>query len=295
MKLSLFLSTFIIFSSGAFAKAPMVLNEVIYGNDNRMEVFEAPRAYADLAQSTAGMISKSVFEKKIINYKMTNPVNYQKRYNLCQEERFVDQVVGTSCTGFLVAPDILVTAGHCVVDQARCERVNWVFGFDVKRNGSVKTSFSPRDVYSCKTLIAREKDQVSKMDYAVIRLDRKVKGRKPLPIRLEGKVSDTAELLVIGHPSGLPTKIVDNGSVRGNTEPVYFSANLDTFSGNSGSPVIDAQTGVVEGILVRGEKDFVPDRERGCSLTNVCPEGQCRGEDVTRITNLSEILLPLLK
>jgi hypothetical protein len=65
---------------------------------------------------------------------------------------------------------------------------------------------------------------------------------------------------------------------------VYFRANLDTYGGNSGSAVFDANTGVVEGILVRGENDFVT---RGsCRATNYCPANGCRGEDVTHITNV---------
>ena len=36
----------------------------------------------------------------------------------------------------------------------------------------------------------------------------------------------------------------------------YFTANLDTYRGNSGSPVFNAITHKVEGVLVRGEQDF---------------------------------------
>ena len=77
--------------------------------------------------------------------------------------------------------------------------------------------------------------------------------------------------------------------VRKNVNPIYFSSNLDTFGGNSGSAVFNADTGEVEGILVRGEADYVNDRRRGCKVPNQCSDGGCRGEEVTRITNIKNL------
>ena len=91
---------------------------------------------------------------------------------------------------------------------------------------------------------------------------------------------------VIGHPVGLPAKVAGGAIVRDNTPNPFFVANLDTYGGNSGSPVFNSRTHRVEGILVRGERDFVA---RGnCTVSFVCPTTGCRGEDVTRITKLRE-------
>ena len=61
-------------------------------------------------------------------------------------------------------------------------------------------------------------------------------------------------------------------------------ANLDTYGGNSGSAVFNAKTGLVEGILVRGEQDYV--QKGDCRVSNVCPADGCRGEDVTKILSV---------
>jgi Peptidase S46 len=89
-------------------------------------------------------------------------------------------------------------------------------------------------------------------------------------------------LYVIGHPCGLPQKYAPRARVRDNTPDTFFVANLDTYGGNSGSPVFNSSSNAVEGILVRGENDFV---SRGsCYVSMVCPTTGCRGEDVTRST-----------
>ncbi|MFN8369647.1 MAG: S46 family peptidase [Bacteriovoracaceae bacterium] len=89
---------------------------------------------------------------------------------------------------------------------------------------------------------------------------------------------------------GLPTKISDGANVRTNNNPKYFVANLDTYGGNSGSAVFNTKTGEVEGILVRGENDYVYDSAQGCRVSNKCTNAGCRGEDVTRITNIKELM-----
>jgi hypothetical protein len=124
------------------------------------------------------------------------------------------------------------------------------------------------------------------MDYAIVRLDRPVLGRKPFSMRTTGSVTVGEEMVVVGYPSGLPLKVADGAIVRNTDHPSYFVFNGDTFQGNSGSPVIHAKTGEIEGILVRGDRDYLFDSTKGCFRVNKCEENDCRGEDVTRITEV---------
>ena len=72
--------------------------------------------------------------------------------------------------------------------------------------------------------------------------------------------------------------------VRSSGATGYFVANLDTYGGNSGSPIINAATGMLEGILVRGATDFVIDNVENCFRSNVYSNTGGRGEDVTKAT-----------
>ena len=93
-------------------------------------------------------------------------------------------------------------------------------------------------------------------DYAVIKLDRVPENRTPLEIRIKGSIKKGTELVVIGHPSGLPLKIADGARVTTKRWNFFYS-NLDTYAGNSGSAVFNRKTGVVEGILIQGATDYV--------------------------------------
>lgn len=262
--------------------------DVIYGEDNRKDVFESTNSVlVELSKSTAAMIpSSNVRPEKEGEFRIT--AKTLRSNGICAKERFSSQVTAANCSGFLVAPNVLVTAGHCIKTNADCSSYKWVFDYKVEHLAQGVIDVPTTSVYSCKKIISRSLDQETKDDYAVIELDRKVTDRSPLNFRRSGRISTGTEVAVIGHPSGLPTKIADNANVR-SLQSKYFVANLDTYGGNSGSAVFNARTGEIEGILVRGENDYVYDRALGCQVSNVCNNDSCRGEDVTYITNIEAL------
>jgi len=262
--------------------------KVVYGDDNRVDVFASNNSmYVELSKSTAAMISGSSLSKDSSGEYKISGKSLEDR-GMCKSERFSAQKSAANCSGFLVGENLLVTAGHCIKDQASCSSYKWVFDFKVEFEDQFDFTVPATSVYSCKKIIKTVLDRGSMDDYALIELDRKVTDRRVLDIRTSGKPAVGDKLVVIGHPTGLPSKIADGAEVR-SLEGKYFSANLDTYGGNSGSAVFNAATGVIEGILVRGATDYVYDSNQGCRVTNVIANDAGRGEDVTYITNIQEL------
>jgi V8-like Glu-specific endopeptidase len=260
--------------------------DVVYGEDNRKDVFESTNpSFIELSKSTAAMIKGSNL-KLLTNNEIEITASTLQQRGICSKERFSQQISAANCSGFLVAEDKLVTAGHCIRSEADCMNFKWVFDYRVDFSEQSTVNVPKTSVFSCKKIISRSLDNVTKDDYAFIELDRKVLDRQPLKVRKGGKVEKGAPLVVIGHPTGLPTKIADGANVR-SLQGKFFVANLDTYGGNSGSAVFNVETEEVEGILVRGETDYVLNSTLGCQVSNVCPADGCRGEDVTYISNVS--------
>jgi len=103
----------------SFALANEKTQKIIYGVDNRVKTFEASARDQALASSTAGMIS-SIEVVDIGDAYMLPPKSISDSMGLCKDERFADQPSAMSCSGFLVGPDLLVTAGHCVTSRPLC-------------------------------------------------------------------------------------------------------------------------------------------------------------------------------
>lgn len=260
-------------------------DKVIYGNDDRQDVVNVfDNMLIDKARSTAGMFSSGNLTKRPDGaYNVTGQTLVQRGW--CSNERFASQITAPVCTGFLLGDDVIATAGHCVAKSSDCKNYKWVFDFKIANPSDTSVVVPASSVYGCKSIISTVNSNSTKDDYAIIRLDRKVTDRAVLEYRKSGKVADGASLVMIGHPKGLPMKIAGGAKVRTNTATKYFVANLDSYGGNSGSPIFDAITGVVEGILVRGESDYTT-TSTGCYTSYICSDSGCRGEDVTRITNL---------
>lgn len=258
-------------------------DKVIYGDDDRKDVFEVQNSfYKELALSTAAhIVTWRLEDHDDDHFRLKAKTLHES--GICKDQRFADQITAARCSGFLVAPDIMVTAGHCIDDLADCKLYSWVFDYRQDAIGS-NSLIKKENVYSCAKLIERSVNHAKNLDYAVLQLDREVVDRPVLRYRKSGKIEKGDRLLVIGHPSGLPTKIADNAWVRKNSKTGYFETNLDTFGGNSGSAVFNAVTGEVEGILVRGEKDYI--WRNNCQIVNHCLDNRCEGEEVTRITEV---------
>jgi V8-like Glu-specific endopeptidase len=197
-----------------------------------------------------------------------------------------------ACTAFLIGPDLLLTAGHCAVNvgvsehetNTFCKAFSWLFDYAPDINGRVKTTgIDPDKVYRCQETIYAIKEEVAPYrDFALIRLNRPVLGRTPLKLSSD-PVKKNDVLSMVGYPLGTPAKSSTNGRVLVNdAAKEIMVTTLDSFEGNSGSPVLNAKKEVV-GILIGGfpSDSFLDDPVKGCKVLNRCDENglNCKAPD----------------
>lgn len=271
--------------------------KVIYGNDNRRIHTELDTEFdADLikvSDATLAQIPNWRIDSSADDVISIKTKDLRSGLNYCPDERFTESPSVSSCSAFLVAPDLILTAGHCVKDKYDCKKQTWVLDYNdggefIAPSGSV--SFQKSKSYSCAELVSWSNNP--RLDFALIRLNRKVDDRKPLPIRRVGKVAINEELALAGHPLGLPKVISDRITIRDNSLTYTFKTNADAFSGNSGSPIYGRDSKMVEGILVRGEDDFELNLDLICQRPKKCRDDECRGEVVQRTSVLPLKYIP---
>ncbi|MCB9245284.1 MAG: ankyrin repeat domain-containing protein [Flavobacteriales bacterium] len=274
----------------------------VFGTDDRKSTIYY--TYDDYTRATAVMIYKSMFSGSYVQAPTLGDLLLDiykpkgAKY-IHSDVRFKDQPAAGDCSGFLIAPDILVTAGHCI-DQSNMYDVEWVFDYTDKLNypANKKIYIPDQNRYRVKEILTQK--LIGRTDYAMLRLDRPVTGRKPFIFRTAGLISEGTNITLLGAPFGVPLKVVENAVVtQSNAAQTYFHTDLDAFGGNSGGPVFSSRSGLIEGILVRGpdngyfSKGYYIDANCQCLRTKTYTEESAKtdGVEVQRIRDLPYDLL----
>ena len=157
-------------------------------------------------------------------------------------------------------------------------------------SSSARTHFNKNQVYRCQNIVAKG----SNSDWMILEMDRNF--NENLTIKPSSKdragQDNNIKFTIIGHPSGLPKKIAANGEFLIKESSHIFRTSVDSYKGNSGSPVFNTESifsgkAELEGILVNGNTDFI--RKNDCLVENYCNanstsrECSMQGEGVTDI------------
>tara|TARA_R110002072_G_scaffold4419_3_gene31035 strand:- start:812 stop:2530 length:1719 start_codon:yes stop_codon:yes gene_type:complete len=260
----LFLSSYAQEKPADFPFGPINSNaRGIFGEDDRVEIKDA-EGFQEFARATAVMIPKSSVDGNRI-YALSLKHQLEFTFNVSKFDKnvkFLDQPTAGRCSGFLIAPDVFVTAGHCV--QTIGDAQDYIYLFDYTSNLSFNIEenyfvFDPKNAYEAVEVLTsvfsdRTVEKNNREDYAVIKLDRQSK-RAPYRFRTSGSVKENTNIYTIGAPTGLPLKFSEKAIVVDGEPKKWFKTSIDAFPGNSGGPVFD-QNGFIEGILVRGAVQY---------------------------------------
>jgi hypothetical protein len=213
---------------------------------------------------------------------------------LCDGERFHNQVAGAYCSGVLIKDNMVATAGHCIREAHYdpenpapfLKEIKFVFGYVTTSDTDPgRTEFPPERIFRAESVVAHKFDAGKGEDWAIVKLAAKVPASMAVPVTpiSATRIADKRRVYVLGYPDGLPLKYAPGAWVRNNSATSFFVANLDTFGGNSGSPVFDSQTNALVGLLVSGGPDYLYSKKDKCYRPFPCPDTGCEGEQVMRI------------
>ncbi len=253
----------------------------IYNGDTREDVSTSSSPEKELVKATAVLVHSYRLVPAQNPVVKLNSTPLEQFYPLCPNEKFLTQPTLGFCSGTLIAPNLVLTAGHCVENQKDCNDSHFIFGWTEEKSRQALLPSS--EIYNCKGIVKFELNIRKNIDYAILELDRPVPGVRPAKIAKEVLLKPDQTLLSLSHPLGLPVK-KDYARVLSDTPEMHtFKVQVDTFSGSSGSPLYNTQ-GEIVGILSRGMDDILEDdiyrvqKEGGCINFNACAVGLCFGQ-----------------
>jgi hypothetical protein len=240
-------------------------------------------ARLNLASGVALIVPRSHLERDSSTNRFnlkTVPYKDSKDFPLCASPpvRFLDQpaVKPPVCTGFLTASDTIVTVDHCLT-HIPLQDLRVVFGYAVEDAGPT-TTFEPDQVFEVLPAIVEQGTGSAK--WIKLKLSRAVSSKSILGPAQPAALKVNDKIYAIGYPDGLPLKVATNSTVSLITMAEIFS-NLDTFAGNSGSPVLQVDNDKVLGVLDEGSIDYYM-TSAGCLVQSVCTLANCGAEIAIR-------------
>lgn len=249
---------------------PIQLSAHIDWQRNLLTISESVGMLVEVEKLT--QISKTVFQLDITQ-------SLGEVYNLCKDESFYSQPSVGVGTTFITDIKHMMTALHVFERPLKYYAV--VFDYQViSSNGVVNAFIDIDDIYYPETIVKKDDD----LDIAEFTVDRNF-NRPQLEWEPSKDISSKEnEVYAMGYPNGIPLKIALNASILDNSHWMYFYTSLDSFQGNSGSPVFNFFTNKVIGVLVSGERDY---RFNGqCNQVASCKYPYCEGEKIIRIETI---------
>ncbi|MBY0516527.1 MAG: serine protease [Bacteriovoracaceae bacterium] len=229
----------------------------IYGKDDREEVSTVN--LTELSQGTVVAL-RAQFSWQLPSVAAPS-VSY--RFKVCSSDRFAEQPSIGSCTGIHLGDGVVLTAAHCVKNALDCESYKWAFNYRSDVVGETSGILKIPDAYSCDKILVTDETK----DITLLRLTHSARSLPGTKVKFTNPV--TNKVFAIGSPLGMPLKFSGMGDVT-KVDDSLAEANLDTFHGNSGSPVFNENQQLI-GLLLSGGDDFKMNSQ-GCRESLVVSE-----------------------
>lgn len=260
---------FSLFSLQLSAESPSENHIIDFKNSN-----EQTLQYKHMLTNTGILVDDNNIHKKTLLADRILSIFYNNTQNrrVCEDVPFIKQIAIGTCSGVLLKPNIVATAGHCVDKNILSK--TWFFNYQNGDNLALKKGYKVQRVifknfelirsgYSFeRNTINRQRqtigvgplppdmhDYSNYRDIALLELETEVEGYIAFNINFSPFFAGR-KAISVGYPLGLPLKQNTNGSLIEMASPYYMTTNIETLQGNSGGPLFDVETGDLIAITV---------------------------------------------
>ena len=182
-------------------------------------------------------------------------------------------------TGFLVAPDIVLTNYHVVQDLFKPPRDAQFSAVDVNVVFDVRDGQVRRDADRFKLAKEWKEDSspCDRLDYALLRLDRKPNPARPWLKPLKYQFTPNEPLIIVQHPQGTGLKMAMGPFQQTTEDETRVAYLVNTEQGSSGSPCFTTDWQLV---ALHSRTDFKQPYNLGIPMSAIIAGSKFKWADV---------------
>jgi hypothetical protein len=242
-----------------------------------------------LALMSTSFFPANLFKKKNYSYTPSYDDSIQSAYAICdtsQKWKYWKNPCLAFGTAIPITRNIVLTAGHCL-KKTGLKDFYLVLGYADTAPGLNHFDFDTSNIYRGIQIIDLADDSTQpNNDYCFILLNKNLPVLGVLINRQNRTGVIEKDYYMVGYPLGIPEKISLGHLLSHDAGKDAYLLYIDSFGGNSGSPVFESKTDSLVGMLNHGENDFLFQPDIDCKSFLFCSTAPCRGEKVESIAAL---------
>ena len=197
--------------------------------------------------------------------------------------QFADQKVIADFTAFAVGKRYLLTTIHEM--SKRQLKSDYYYLFDAfLNNENDEVEINRDNLYRCLSVIKSDYNKGEGVDYALLRLNKRIPEDRILEVDLEFNPEKGEDVYTIGSSEGLALKYVPDGYYLGNYTPNQMNLKLNVFKGNSGGPLFSGDK--VVGMITSGRNNG---QQFGSCVIHGCMPNGCSGEFAMYLSSIPDL------
>jgi V8-like Glu-specific endopeptidase len=239
----------------------------VYGEDNRKDFYQLQsKQVKELSKAMLYRIDKHELRGLTFRRYWTVITKKLGDKGICASESYSKQdTIRIGCSAVLIGVNKVLTGGSCISDYTcNNDLYYWTFGYHKTTKDQTFSKQQRKNFFKCKKIIKRVYNPAEGISFAIFTLKKNPKGIKPVVVSKKA-VLKTDELVVMGHPVGLPLKIADKAFSADQNEDLFI-ANSDIRGETNGGIAFNKKTKELVGLLVYGSKNYEYSNEENCSV-----------------------------
>lgn len=193
------------------ASSNLGLGALYSSSDHRYNLFEVdvPDIVKQQAKAVACLIKRDELHRiseGVYKFKKPSTLADYHEFPLAEDLKFRNEPVIGFGTAFLVAPNLVLTAAHCItdkygkLDKDLISKTRLVFNLQLKPSGRLPSFLDEVFRYNSHNILWSDRNKNE--DWALLELDREVKGVTPIEIDFS-PIQPKSEVYMLGHPTVL--------------------------------------------------------------------------------------------